>query len=104
MNRSTLNIRATGRTVLSVDGNLTTCSFSITVDPGAELDIFVRGRLESSASTILGDPTRPVALRRYVGQTTIFNSVAKVNANLYAPASTSSPAPPPSTALCSSIG
>jgi hypothetical protein len=85
VNQSSLAIRATGRSVLFVDGDLLARSLSISVDPGAEIDIFVKGSLRAETSTVLGDAARPAAVRLYVGQAVSFSAQATVNANLYAP-------------------
>ena len=61
--------------------------FSVTLDPDAEVDIFVRDNLVLAGAAVLGDPARPSATRIYVGGTGDI-AVAGLNpfaGNLYAP-------------------
>lgn len=85
-----LTIIAEGRTVLFVDGDFTIDgNFQLMLEPGAEVDIFVRGSLSVGASARFGDPNQPSSVRTYVGGTgTITLSASAVfGGNLYAPRS-----------------
>jgi hypothetical protein len=73
---------------LYIQGDLRTSgALTITVDPGAELDLFVGGSLQGNGTT-LGDPARAAATRVYVAGQTSFLGALALGANLYAPAST----------------
>lgn len=83
-----LTIRATGRVALFVDGSIDLDdTFTITIDPGAELDLFVAGSITSSAALQLGDVTRPSALRLYLGASASLDvsATSTIAANLYGP-------------------
>ena len=83
-----LTIRALGRTVLYVDGDINVGgSLRIEVAPGAEMDLFVAGSLLPQAALRFGDPEQPSAFRTYVaGSNTIFiNASSEFGGNLYAP-------------------
>lgn len=77
-----------GNTALFVAGDLiTTGLFRVELEPGAELDIFVRDNLVVTGAALFGDPARPAATRIYVGGTgdvAIAGASAFVG-NLYAP-------------------
>ncbi len=83
-----LGIRATGKVALFVDDDFVAGGlFRVSVDPGAELDIFVKDNMVLAGAAVLGDPARPSATRFYVGGTGDI-AVAGINAfagNLYAP-------------------
>jgi hypothetical protein len=76
-----------GRAVIAIEGslihNLTAVAF--TVDPGAELDVFVAGDIGFSGSVAFGDKTRPAATRIYVGGTFGYDGALQFAANLYLP-------------------
>jgi hypothetical protein len=58
----------TGAVQLYIDGDLSHVGDDrFTLAPGATLDLFVAGALESVGSIELGDPDRPEAFRLYVG-------------------------------------
>jgi hypothetical protein len=84
----TVVIKASGRTSLFVGGNITLQqNLTIELDPTAELDMFVAGFIQVAGVAILGDPTRPRALRLYVasnGSITLSPGSA-LSGNLYAP-------------------
>lgn len=85
-----LTIIAEGRTVLFVDGDFTIDgSFQLLLEPGAEVDIFVRGALSVGASARFGDPSQPSSVRTYVGGsgTITLSASAVFGGNLYAPRS-----------------
>jgi hypothetical protein len=84
-----VTIRATGRAALFVGDGLTlTGSLTVTVDPGAELDLFVDGNVRLPATLVLGDPARPRSLRLWLSTaaTLAVPGGATFAANLYAPA------------------
>jgi hypothetical protein len=83
-----LNIEFQGRTVLYVDGDMTIGGeLQYTIDPGAEVDVFIAGSLSIGADAMLGTPAAPSSVRTYVGgQGAIDLSAATVfGGNLYAP-------------------
>ncbi|MBI4509797.1 MAG: hypothetical protein HY698_09170 [Deltaproteobacteria bacterium] len=83
-----LTLEITGRTALFVGGTIhLEDAFHVTVEKGAELDLFVSGIIESSAEMILGSPDRPAKLRLYVGSSESINlsANAQLAGNLYAP-------------------
>jgi hypothetical protein len=83
-----LTIRASGRVALFVDGSVQLDDlFTVTLDPGAELDLFIAGNVTSSAALQLGDANRPSSLRIYLGAAASLDVSASssISANLYAP-------------------
>ncbi len=81
-----LHIKATGRTVIAVEGDLTDVGiFNLEIAPDAEVDLFVAGDIEFANLAALGDPDRPAALRIYVGGDVTFVSGFQLGGNLYAP-------------------
>ena len=83
-----IRLRIAGRVALYVDDDfLAGPLFAVTLDPGAELDLFVRDDFALAGAAVLGDPARPAATRIYVGGSGDI-AVAGLNAfagNLYAP-------------------
>lgn len=83
-----LTIRASGRVALFVDGDVGLQDlFTISLDPGAQLDLFITGSVTSSAALKLGDPTRPSSLRIYLANAASLDVSADstIAANVYAP-------------------
>jgi hypothetical protein len=80
-----LTLRALDRTVLFVDGNFIANSLTISLADGAEVDIFVTGDLAFDAATVLGDITRPSAVRTYVDGELRMNASAQFGGLVYAP-------------------
>lgn len=83
-----LTIRAEGRTVLYVDGDLQVAGqMNLEIAPGAEIDLFVAGDLGVGASLRFGDATQPSAVRTYsAGTGTLALAASSVfGGNLYAP-------------------
>jgi len=83
-----ITLRVTGRTAVFVEGNVqATDTFQLQLDPGAELDLFIRGNLVLTGAAQLGDNERPGALRVYVGGTAdiALPSGRGISMNLYAP-------------------
>jgi len=81
-----LQLGVHGKTAMFVDAqvDLSLIDFQLTLDPGAELDVFVRTNL--ALGTKLGDPARPAAVRVYVGGSAdIAITSSAFGANLYAP-------------------
>jgi hypothetical protein len=84
----TITLRIGGRVVLVVDGDVDAGRrFSLRLEPGAELDWFIRGNLSVSGESLIGDDARPGATRVYVlGTGDIAHpGTARFSANLYAP-------------------
>lgn len=83
-----IELTIVGRVALLVAGDvLTSAELRVTLEPGAELDWFIGGRLDSEQALVLGDVARPAALRVYVagaGELSV-RSQESVSANIYAP-------------------
>ena len=83
-----LHINVLGRTAIfvSVEMNLPD-GFSVTVELGAELDLFIEGHLVSSKRVIIGNPADPSSTRIYLGGQGSFqlSSNSVISANVYAP-------------------
>lgn len=72
-----LSIRARGNVQLYVAGDLTLAGEgTISLDPGATLDLFVAGSVDVAGRIALGDEARPEAFRLYVGGRSASLSVA----------------------------
>lgn len=81
-------LRIVGRVILVVDGDVEAGrKFSLELEPGAALDLFIGGNLSVSGESLIGDNTRPAATRVYVrGAGNIaLPGTARFSANLYAP-------------------
>jgi hypothetical protein len=81
-------LRIVGRVVLVVGGDVEAGrKFSLQLEPGASLDLFIGGNLNISGESLIGDNTRPAATRVYVrGAGDIaLPGTARFSANLYAP-------------------
>lgn len=83
-----IQLRISGKVELHVgDDFIAGPLFGVTLDPDAELDLFVRDDVVLAGGAVLGDPSRPSATRIYAGGTGDI-AVAGLNAfagNLYAP-------------------
>ena len=84
----TLTIRAEGRTVLFIDGDVEIgggANFEISDD--SEIDIFIAGKLSVQASASFGNPSYPSRVRTYVGGTgdISLSAASSFGGNLYAP-------------------
>jgi len=79
-----------GRVALFVGGDLSAPGgLTITLGPGAEIDLFVAGNVDFQGTTQLGDVNAPARVRLYVGGATFTLAAnAKVGANVYAPNAT----------------
>ena len=63
-----VTIVASGRAALFIGGSITgSGNIQIVPDPGAELDVFVAGTLNTSSKLRLGSPNYPALLRMYFG-------------------------------------
>lgn len=84
---SGLRIRAEGRTVLYVDGDVTVGQFNLELAPGAEIDLFIAGNLSVGASLSFGSAAQPTSVRTYSsGTATIAISGSSLwGGNFYAP-------------------
>lgn len=86
--QAAITLHIGGRVILVVDGDVEAGrGFSLELEPGAELDLFIRGNLSVSGESLIGDNTRPAATRVYVlGAGDIaLPGTARFSANLYAP-------------------
>lgn len=84
----TVTIRATGRTALFIDGDVTLSgNLTVEVAPGAEMDLFITGFLNLPGTATLGDPMRPRALRVYIASagSIALSGGSTLYGNLYAP-------------------
>ena len=83
-----INLHITGRTALFVAGDVASIGhFNVEIDPGGELDLFIKGNLVSIGAGSFGSKDRPAASRVYVAGT---GDVLLVGAdgfvgNVYAP-------------------
>jgi hypothetical protein len=83
-----VSVRIGGRVLLFVDGDVDLGNnFSLQLEPGAQLDWFIRGNLSVNGESLIGDESRPGAVRLYVlGAGDIaLPGTARFSANLYAP-------------------
>lgn len=83
-----LTIRAEGRTVLYVDGDLLVGGqMSLEIAPGAEIDLFVKGNLAVGAALRFGNATQPSSVRTYVAgaESVLITASSVFGGNLYAP-------------------
>jgi hypothetical protein len=87
-----LQLTIKGRTAIFIDAqvDLSQIDFQLTLEPGAELDLFIRTNLALGSNPTLGaklgDPARPAAVRVYVGGAAdIAIPAGSFGANLYAP-------------------
>jgi hypothetical protein len=81
-------VRVNGRVLLFVDGDVDLSrNFSLLLAPGAQLDWFIRGNFSVSGEALLGDETRPGAIRIYVlgNKDIALPGTARFSANVYAP-------------------
>ncbi|WP_437679066.1 DUF7305 domain-containing protein [Sorangium sp. So ce131] len=83
-----ITLRVKGRVALFVGDDLWASGlFRVELDPGAELDLFIRDNLVIAGAAKFGDESRPAAMRIYAGGTGDI-ALAGYNAfagNLYAP-------------------
>lgn len=83
-----IELHIAGRVLLFVDGDVNAGrNFSLELEPGAQLDWFIRGNLALSPEALLGDNDHPGATRVYVlGAADIaLPGTARFSAGLYAP-------------------
>ncbi|WP_394836643.1 hypothetical protein LVJ94_07020 [Pendulispora rubella] len=82
-----VTIVAHGRTALYIDGEVSPNGLTIDVAPGAELDVFVRDKIQTSGALKIGSPNHPAATRVYVwgdsGMT--ISGEVDIAGNLYVP-------------------
>ena len=84
---SALVLAVHGRALLAVAGDVVLrAGFAVTLDPGAELDLLVGGRLLTSGSNTIGSTT-PARFRIWVAgaQTVVFDDDPSVGAVVHAP-------------------
>lgn len=84
---ATLTFKLTGRTVVAVDGKLALSgAFNFELGPDAELDLFVRGDLDFSGESTLGDVVKPARIRVYAAGTKVqLSGGTRLGGNIYAP-------------------
>jgi hypothetical protein len=85
--RSALVLAVHGRALLAVAGDvMLRAGFTVTLDPGAELDLLVGGQLLTSGSNMIGSMT-PARFRIWVAgsQTVVFDDDPSVGAVIHAP-------------------
>lgn len=83
-----LTLKLKGRVALFVDGAFLADALNIELERGAEIDLYVSGNFIIDKTTSLGDPTRPRAVRVYVGgagNVLLGNESNTFVGNLYAP-------------------
>jgi hypothetical protein len=87
--QAALEFRVHGRTGIFVDGDVYLGnSLTVTLDPGAELDLVVAGSLISNGR-LLGAPSSPARVRLWIGSTTLsLSDQILVGAVVYAPLAT----------------
>ena len=88
MGSGALHFDITGRTALFFAGDLNIPDeFTITVEPGAELDMFIEGHLVSGRRALIGSQENPASVRMYLGGTGSFqlSTNSTLWANVYAP-------------------
>ena len=82
-----LTIWAHGQTALYVGGDVhPSDNIAFGVDPTGALDVFIAGKLDTSAKVTIGSPNYPALTRTYVGSTTgvHFSADAYIGGNIYA--------------------
>ncbi|MET0594640.1 MAG: hypothetical protein ABW133_18210 [Polyangiaceae bacterium] len=81
-----VRVRIAGRTAVFVDKDvdLSGTDFQLTMDPGAELDLFIRGTVVFGSAR-LPDNAPPASIRIYVGASTDISLPNGLIGNLYAP-------------------
>jgi hypothetical protein len=82
-----LTIVAHGRTALYIDGDVHgSDALTFTLDPDAELDVFIAGTIDASAGLTIGSPSYPALSRTYVGSPNglRLSAAARIGGNLYA--------------------
>ncbi len=82
-----VTLDVSGRVVLAVGGDVSvTGDLTITLEPGAELDLFVAHDVTLTGSNVvIGDTASPARARVYVNGNFTMSASAMVSANLYAP-------------------
>jgi hypothetical protein len=81
-----ITVHVTGMSALFIDGSIdVTGNVSFTVDPGAEIDVFVKQDLLVQGSIAIASKDRPAAGRIWVGGSQPINLLSPWIGNLYAP-------------------
>lgn len=83
-----VTLRVTGKAALFLADDLTaTGLFRVELEPGAELDVFIRDNLTLTGAALFGDLQRPGATRVYVGGSgdITLTGASAFTGNLYAP-------------------
>lgn len=82
-----VRLHITGRTAIFVKGDFDVAGrFDLTMDPGAELDLFIAGNLSTSGTSTFGSLASPARMRVYVAGTKVdATGSGELAANIYAP-------------------
>jgi hypothetical protein len=81
-----LAIRVTGKVALFIDGPINLVgNLSFDVDPGAEIDVFVKGDLAIQGTLTLANKNRPAAGRIWIAGAQAITLASPFVGNLYAP-------------------
>jgi len=82
-----ISMEIQGRAAIFVQGDFHAGdTLTLTLDPGAELDLFITGKLLLDKDANLGDTVSPARVRVYVGGDTLtLSGNAGIGANIYAP-------------------
>lgn len=82
-----LALRIDGRVALYVDGDVNVETLAVTLAPGAELDLYLKGNLNVTRGLTLGDPAAPSRVRLYVAGIggVSLDGDAVLAGNVYAP-------------------
>ena len=81
-----LAIHVTGNVALFIDGSIDLLgTLSFDVDPGAEIDVFVKGNLKVLGTLALANKNRPSAGRMWIDGTQSITLASPFIGNLYAP-------------------
>lgn len=82
-----VTIYAHGRTAVFIDGNVVGQVVSFTLEPLAELDVFVTGTVTAGGELILGSPNFPALSRTYIGGAStllLSGEAGRLAGNIYA--------------------
>lgn len=74
-----------GRSALFVGGDVTVGGFEVTLEPGAQLDLFIAGSLTAQQRLVLASTSTPSNLRVYLQQALAVPKDHTLSAHLYAP-------------------
>ena len=84
-----LTLSVHGHVVLGVTGDVVLrAGLTVTLDPGADLDLLVEGQLLISGEGVIGNSVRPAAFRIWIAgsQSIVLDDAPVIGATIYAPA------------------